>query len=74
MTLQTKYLLLVNGLLLAILLTFFAIDIHKTERIMTQQAIESLHELGDAFKSAILSQKQLNPDEVQQAIRCFRAL
>ena len=74
MTLQTKYLLLVNGLLLAILLTFFAIDIHKTERIMTQQAIESLHELGDAFKSAILSQKELNPDKVQQAIRCFRAL
>ena len=51
MTLQKKYLLIVNAFLVVVLAAFFVLDIRKTERIMTNQAIESLREIGDAISS-----------------------
>lgn len=74
MTLQTKYLLIVNAFLLVVLAVFFAIDTHRTEEIMTAQAIKSLREMGDALRAYILSQKELDTRQIQEAIHCFRTL
>jgi len=73
-TLQTKYLLIVNGFLLIVLAVFFAIDIHRTEEIMTTQAIESLRIMGNALRAYILSQKELDVRQIQEGIHCFRTL
>jgi signal transduction histidine kinase len=73
-TLQTKYLFAVNAFLLVVLAIFFAIDIHKTERIMTQQTINSLREFGNALRASIISQKKFDPDQAQKAIYCLQTL
>lgn len=71
MTLQKKYLLIVNSFLVIVLAAFYLLDIRITERIMINQAIESLRELGDAIKASILSRKEFNPQQAQETIDFF---
>ncbi|MDH7500483.1 MAG: ATP-binding protein, partial [candidate division NC10 bacterium] len=70
----TKYLLIVNAFLLLVLAIFFVVDIHRTEEIMTGQAVESLREMGNALRASIHSQREFDAGQIQEAIRSFQAL
>ena len=74
MTLQTKYLLIVNAFLSVVLGLFYALDIHRTEEIMTAQAIESLREVGNALRASILSQREFSADQTQEVVLRFHEL
>lgn|GEM_PF-741016 len=74
MTLQGKYLLVVNAFLLVVLSAFFYLDIRLTEQLMTAQARESLEEVGATIQSLLLASPLPDLPSIQEAMSTFHAL